>query len=77
MREGLLVRKISNKLSSLVWKSTTWSRPLFSTATERPDPGSPRKNEKAKKFWSFVKSLKNDAFGMNTLRENGILKTDS
>ena len=42
-----------------------------------PDPDSPRKNEKAKKFWSFVKSLKNDAFGINTLRENGILKTDT
>ena len=38
---------------------------------------SPRKNVKAKKFWLFVKSLKNDAFGINTLRENGILKTDN
>ena len=37
----------------------------------------PRKNEKAKKFWSFVKSLKKDAFGINSLRENGILKTDT
>ena len=37
---------------------------------ENPDPDSPRK------FWSFVKSLKNDVFGINTLRENGILKTD-
>ena len=35
------------------------------------------KNEKAKKFWSFVKSLKKDASGINTLRENGILKTDT
>ena len=35
------------------------------------------KNEKAKKFWSFVKSLKKDAFGINSLRENGILKTDT
>ena len=34
-------------------------------------------NEKAKKFWSFVKSLKKDASGINTLRENGILKTDT
>ena len=41
------------------------------------DPDCPRKNEKAKKFWSFVKSLKKDAFGINSLRENGILKTDS
>ena len=41
----------------------------FSFETESPDPDSPRKKEKAKKFWSFVKSLKNDAFGSNTLRE--------
>ena len=37
----------------------------------------PVKNEKAKKFWSFFKSLKKDASGINTLRENGILKTDT
>ena len=49
----------------------------FSFETESPDPGSPGKNEKAKKFWSFVKSLKNNVFGINTLRENGILKTDT
>ena len=49
----------------------------FSFETESPDPDSPRKNEKAKKFWSFVKSLKIDAFGINRLRENGILKTDT
>ena len=40
------------------------------------DTDCPRKNEKAKKFWSFVKSLKKDVFGINSLRENGILKTD-
>ena len=50
---------------------------IFSFETESPDPGSPRKNEKADKFWSFVKSLKNDAFGINALRENEILKTDT
>ena len=32
---------------------------IFSFKTESPDPDSPRKNEKANKFWSFVKSLKN------------------
>ena len=36
----------------------------------------PRKNEKCKRFWSFVKSLKKDASGITSLRENGILKTD-
>ena len=30
-----------------------------------------------KNAWSFVKSLKKDAFGITTLRENGILKTDT
>ena len=38
---------------------------------------SPKRKEKAKKFLSFVKSLKKDAFGINSLRENGILKTDT
>ena len=28
-------------------------------------------------FWSFVKSLKNDTFVINTLREKGSLKTDT
>ena len=30
-----------------------------------------------KKFWSFVKPLKKDAFGITSARENGILKTDT
>ena len=29
------------------------------------------------KKWSFVESLKKDAFGIASLRENGILKTDT
>ena len=35
------------------------------------------KNEKCKRFWSFVKSLKKDASGITSLRENRILKTDT
>ena len=50
---------------------------IFSFDMDSADPDCPRKNEKAKKFWSFVKSLKKDAFGINSLRENGILKTDT
>ena len=50
---------------------------IFSFDTDSADPDCPRKHEKAKKFWSFVKSLKKDAFGINSLRENGILKTDT
>ena len=50
---------------------------IFALEPENTDPDSPRKNEKAKKFWSFVKSLKKDAFGITSLRENGILKTDT
>ena len=45
--------------------------------TENPDPDCPRKNEMGKKYWSFLKSLKKDAFGITSLRENGILKTDT
>ena len=33
------------------------------------------KKENCKSFWSFVKSLKKDASGITSLRENGILKT--
>ena len=50
---------------------------IFTLELENTDPDSPRKNEKAKRFWSFVKSLKKDAFGITSLRENGILKTDT
>ena len=41
---------------------------IFSFDTDSADPDCPRKNEKAKKFWSFVKSLKKDAFWINSLR---------
>ena len=37
----------------------------------------PGEMRRRKKFWSFVKSLKKDAFGINSLRENGSLKTDT
>ena len=40
-------------------------------------PAALEKMKRQKNFWSFVKSLKNDTFGINTLRENGILKTDT
>ena len=42
-----------------------------SSYTDTPKP------EKIKKFWSFIKCLKKDAFGITSLRENGILKTDA
>ena len=41
------------------------------------DPDSPQKSGKIKKFWSFVKSLKKDASGITSLRENGILESDT
>ena len=49
---------------------------IFTLEPENTDPDSPGKNENAKKFWSFVRSLKN-AFGITSLRENGILKIDT
>ena len=48
----------------------------FSFENDSSDPDTP-KPEKIKKFWSFVKSLKKDAYGITSLRENGILKTDT
>ena len=50
---------------------------IFSFETDDNDPDCPRKNETCKMFWSFVKSLKKDASGITSLRENGILKTDT
>ena len=50
---------------------------IFSFQTDDNDPNCPRKNEKCKRFWSFVKSLKKDASGITSLRENRILKTDT
>ena len=50
---------------------------IFSFEMESPGPSGPRKNEKAKKFWSFVKSLKGGAFGVGALGEGGVLKTDT
>ena len=49
----------------------------FSFEIDDNDPDCPRKNEKCKRFWSFVKSLKKDASGITSRRENGILKTDT
>ena len=51
-------------------------RTTISFKTENADPDCPRKNEVIK-FWSFGKSLKKDAFGITTIRENGILKYDN
>ncbi|MCG8116962.1 MAG: reverse transcriptase domain-containing protein, partial [Candidatus Thiodiazotropha endolucinida] len=50
---------------------------IFTFEDDNIDPDSPQKSVKVKKFWSFVKSLKKEAFGITSLRENGILKTDS
>ena len=49
---------------------------IFTFENDSSNPDTP-KPEKIKKFWSFVKSLKKDAYGITSLRENGILKTDT
>ena len=49
---------------------------IFTFENDSSDPDTP-KPEKIKKFWSFVKSLKKDAYGITSPREDGILKTDS
>ena len=65
---------VQKSIRSAYWMHVT---NIFSFENDSPDPDCPRKNEKAKKLWSFVKSLKKDASGINTPRENGILKTDT
>ena len=49
---------------------------IFTFEKDSSDLETP-KPEKIKKFWSFIKSLKKDAFWDHILRENRILKTDS
>ena len=49
---------------------------IFFLSDSKPDPNNPSNTEKAKRFWLFVKSSTQDAFGITSLRENGILKTD-
>ena len=49
---------------------------IFTFENDSSGPYTP-KPEKIKKFWSFIKSLKKDAFGITPLRKNGILKTAS
>ena len=52
---------------------------VFNIFTFGNDPSDPNSNKsgKVKKLWSFVESLKQHAFGITSLRENGILKTDT
>ena len=57
---------VQKSIRDAYWKHIT---NIFSFENDNPDPDCPRKNEKAKKFWSFVKSLKKDASGINTLRD--------
>ena len=49
---------------------------IFTFDDDNTDPDSPQKKRKVKKFWSFVMSLKKEAFGITSLREIGILKTE-
>ena len=49
---------------------------IFTFENVPSDPDA-NKSGKIKKFWSFDKSLKKDAFGIPSLRENGIRKTNT
>ena len=49
---------------------------IFTFVNNTSYPNS-NKSGKNKKFWSFVKSLKKDAFEITSLRENRILKIDT
>ena len=61
-----------------VWRDVYWKyvSNIFTLENDSSDLDTPLP-EKIKKFWSFIKSLKKDAFGITSLRENGILKTDA
>ena len=51
---------VQKSIRDAYWKHVT---NIFSLENDSPDPNCPRKNEKAKKFWSFVKSLKKTRLG--------------
>ena len=64
---------VQKVLRDAYWKHVS---NIFTFENDSSDPDTP-KPEKIKKFWSFIKSLKKDAYGITSLRENRILKTDS
>ena len=64
---------VQKVLRDAYWKNVS---NIFTFENDSSDPDT-TKPEKIKKFWSFIKSLKKDAFGITSLRENGILKTDA
>ena len=64
---------VQKVLRDAYWKHVS---NVFTFENDSSDPDTP-KPEKIKKFWSFIKSLKKDTYGITSLRENGILKTDS
>ena len=64
---------VQKVLRDAYWKHVS---NIFTYENDSSYPNTP-KPEKIKKLWSFIKSLKKDAYGITSLRENGILKTDS
>ena len=43
---------------------------IFTFKNDSSDPDTPKPEKIKKKFWSFVKSLKKDVFGIASFREN-------
>ena len=64
---------VQKVLRDAYWKHVS---NIFTFENDSSDSDTP-KPEKIKKFWSFIKSLRKDAFGITSLRENGVLKTDT
>ena len=56
---------VQKVLRDAYWKHVS---NLFTFEYDSSDPDTP-KPEKIKKFWSFIKSLNKDAFGITSLRE--------
>ena len=64
---------VQKVLRDAYWKHVSNISTFENNSSDSDTP----KHEKIKKFWSFNKSLKQDPFGITSLRENGILKTDA
>ena len=64
---------VQKVIRDVYWKHVS---SIFTFEDDNIEPEGPQKNPKVTKKWSFVKSLKKEAFGITSLRGNGILKTD-
>lgn len=65
---------VQKSIRDAYWKYVS---SMFTPVDTDTDIGDCNQNDRLKRLWSLVKSLKKDSSGVTTLRDNGILKTDN